>query len=367
MGGDRWDVAQPLRISDCLRPRPAALARQDTAVWAGRYDHPMTFFAVFFALLIEQARPLTHQNWVHAGTRAWVRWVLKSLDAGQAHHGALVWGLAVGLPTVLTVAVHWVLWSYSMLLTLAWAIGVLYVTLGFRQFSHHFTLVRSALARGDDVAARTALAEWRKVPLNAVPSTDLIKHVIECSALSVHRHVLGVLVCFVAFWLVGLGPAGAVLFRLAEYMDGACKTEVAAPTSVQTHVASPGAVVVWGARQPSASVCNAAAQAWGWINHFPARTTALAFAVVGNFEEAVANWRQQAWGHDDALDGIVLAATAGALNLKMSSPFSTSSADATAQQQPQLAHLASLVGLVWRSVVLWMLFLALVTLARSVG
>lgn len=325
----------------------------------------MTFFAVFFALLIEQARPLTHQNWVHASMRAWVRWVLRSLDAGQSHHGALVWGVAVGLPVAATVAVHMLLWSYSILLTLVWAVMVLYVTLGFRQFSHHFTEVRAALERGDESAARAALAEWRKLPLDAVPASDLIKHVIECSSLSVHRHVLGVLVCFVVFWLLGLGPSGAVLFRLADYMDAACRAQ---GTSTPTASASgaPGVLVVWGARRPSDSVCGAAATAWHWINHVPARTTALAFAVVGNFEEAVANWRQEAWGHDNPQDGIVLAATAGALNLKMGGNSTSAQAEAP-PAQPQLAHLTSLVGLVWRSVVLWMLFLALVTLARSMG
>ena len=34
---------------------------------------------------------------------------------------------------------------------------------------------------------------------------------------------------------------------------------------------------------------------------------------------------------------------------------------------PELGHLRSVVGLVWRSVVLWMLLLALLTLARLLG
>ena len=43
------------------------------------------------------------------------------------------------------------------------------------------------------------------------------RHVIEHSLLAAHRHVLGV-----SFWLVllsslGLGPAGAVLYRMAEF------------------------------------------------------------------------------------------------------------------------------------------------------
>jgi adenosylcobinamide-phosphate synthase len=35
--------------------------------------------------------------------------------------------------------------------------------------------------------------------------------------------------------------------------------------------------------------------------------------------------------------------------------------------EPQIAHLASVVGRVWRSVVLWMLLLALLSLARLLG
>jgi len=38
--------------------------------------------------------------------------------------------------------------------------------------------------------------------------------------------------------------------------------------------------------------------------------------------------------------------------------------DSTPGQEPQLGHLRSVVGLVWRSVVVWLLMLALLTLAR---
>ena len=35
--------------------------------------------------------------------------------------------------------------------------------------------------------------------------------------------------------------------------------------------------------------------------------------------------------------------------------------------EPQIGHLDSVVGLVWRSVVLWLLLLALLTLANLIG
>ena len=39
----------------------------------------------------------------------------------------------------------------------------------------------------------------------------------------------------------------------------------------------------------------------------------------------------------------------------------------TPGREAEIAHLRSIVGLVWRSVVLWMVLLALLTLARLLG
>jgi adenosylcobinamide-phosphate synthase len=41
--------------------------------------------------------------------------------------------------------------------------------------------------------------------------------------------------------------------------------------------------------------------------------------------------------------------------------------ETTAGREPELSHLRSMVGLVWRAVVMWMLLLALLTLARLLG
>ena len=55
---------------------------------------------------------------------------------------------------------------------------VLYHTIGFRQFSHHFTEIREALESGNPGAAREALARWQRVDAQAVASEDLLRHVI---------------------------------------------------------------------------------------------------------------------------------------------------------------------------------------------
>jgi adenosylcobinamide-phosphate synthase len=55
-------------------------------------------------------------------------------------------------------------------------------------------------------------------------------------------------------------------------------------------------------------------------------------------------------------------AAAGALGTEP--PMDTAS---TPGREAEVAHLRSIVGLVWRSVVLWMVLLALLTLARLLG
>lgn len=313
----------------------------------------MSFFAILLALLLEQARPLAADNPVHGAVQSWVLWVRRTLDAGQSHHGWLVWLVAAAVPALLSAGMYWMLQQASVLLAFVWLVLLLYLTLGFRQFSHHFTAIREALESGDEPRARAALAEWRQVDVDQLPRQELLRHVIEHSVLQAHRHVFGVLVCFVLLAALGLGPAGAVLYRLAEYLSRAWRAPAEAGAS--------------------AALQQAARQAWQWLDALPVRVTALGFAVVGNFEEAVANWRQDARQFPERNEGILLAATAGAINVRLGGqPLESMAAEpvsgvvVTDGRVPQLAHLASVVGLVWRSVVLWLLLLALAMLARMV-
>ena len=309
----------------------------------------MIFFAILLAFLIEQARPLSINNPVFAGLRSWARLVRRNLDTGQAVHGWLAWGLATMVPALLATLVYWGLWQFSNVLSFVWLVLVLYVTLGFRQFSHHFTDIRQALEVGDDLLAREKLAQWLHVETSSLPRAEVLRQVIEQSVLAAHRHVFGVLAAFVVCWLLGLGPAGAVFYRMAEYLSRN-----------------------WRGRPdgtPSQATQQAAVTGWQWVDHLPARATALGFAVVGNFEEAVASWRGEAEQFGPGTDGVVLAATSGAINVRLNArDGKPEEAEGVATRpEPQLAHLASAVGLVWRSVVLWMLLLALLTLARLLG
>jgi adenosylcobinamide-phosphate synthase len=330
----------------------------------------MSFLALLFAFLIEQVRPLAHDNWAHRTLRAWLEWISQTFDAGQEKLAWMTWALAVGVPSVLSLIIHWSLlawlgWPAAML----WSVGVLYLALGFRQFSHYFTDIRDALEEGDEQQAREALAHWKQVAVGTLPRQELLRHVIEFSVLSAHRHVFGVMACFSIFAALGFGPAGAVVYRMSEWV-----------ARIWAHVPHTNNKFVSLALQACAK------KAWYLMDWFPARMTAVAFGVVGNFEDAIDCWRNYAQRFSDDNDGVVIAATSGALNVQLGGVALPSSAsdtsDSVLQEKafsdgqdsestpgriPERSHLASVVGLVWRSVVLWMVLLALLTLARLLG
>jgi adenosylcobinamide-phosphate synthase len=309
----------------------------------------MSFISVLFALLLEQARPLGPGNPIHAGMRAWVRWCARNFDTNRPQHVWLAWSLAVGLPSVLALLVYWLLLTLAVWpLAMLWSALVLYASLGFRQFSFHFTQIRDALAQGDETLARALLASWQQIDTQELQHGHLIGRVIEASVLASHRHVFGVLAWFSVLAAFGFGPTGAVLYRLGEF------------------VARYWQFKSLSQQQPvSETLQKSAYLAWTLIDWLPARITALGFAVVGNFEEAIDGWRQDAAQSESNNDSLMLAATAGAVNLQLKR--ATSNPDATQRPTPELAHLAIVVGLVWRAVVLWVFLLALLTLARLLG
>jgi adenosylcobinamide-phosphate synthase len=127
-----------------------------------------------------------------------------------------------------------------------------------------------------------------------------------------------------------------------------------------------------------------ALKAFYWIDWIPARLTAVAFAVVGNFEDAIYSWRNFAGRWSDEAIGIILAAGGGAMGLRLGAANETASkivpADVAVLEAPDaqiidippgeeatVRALQSTVGLVWRALLLWMLLLLLLSLAVWVG
>ena len=299
----------------------------------------MSVIGIIAALLLEQWRPLAERRSVAGAVGAWAAWLEQSFNGGEPRHGVVAWLVAV-LPAALVAAVlHVLLYLVHPLLALAFNIAVLYLTLGFRQFSHHFTAIQLATKSGNIEQAREQLEIWRGATGVVRSREELIRLAIEEALVASHRHVFGVLL-----WYILLpGPSGAVLYRLAAY---------------------------FAARWRSLGVFGGFAQRAFYFLEWPAvRLTAVAFAVVGDFEDAIYCWRTQARAWLDPNAGIVLAAGAGAMGVRLGMPVQELDG---MHPRPELGlgepadgpFLDSTVGLVWRALVVWVFVLIVISVAR---
>ena len=306
----------------------------------------MTFISLVAALLLEQWRPLRSGNRLYGVFARYVNTIAQNFNAGQYRHGVISWLLAVVPVALATLIVYWLLHRVSGVLALAWNIAVLYLALGFRQFSHFYTDVATAL-RGNDLArAREVLSLWRGESANELTSGEAARVAIELGLMRSHRHVFGVMA-----WFVLLGPAGAIAYRLAALLNDR-----------------------WGAARDAETAAFGAfaARAFEVIDWLPVRLTALGFAVVGDFTGAVECWRGQARTWRVRGQGIVLAAAAGALGVKLGGVLHQ---HGSLEYRPQLGELdadevdvdymQAAVGLIWRALVLWMFLILFGTIARS--
>jgi adenosylcobinamide-phosphate synthase len=100
------------------------------------------------------------------------------------------------------------------------------------------------------------------------------------------------------------------------------------------------------------------------------RVTAASFAVVGDFEDTVYCWRTQAGAWPDPDAGVVLAAGAGALGVRLGMPLTTIDG---VEVRPELGvgetadapFLDGVVGLLWRALVVWLFLLVLLAVVHA--
>ena len=100
-----------------------------------------------------------------------------------------------------------------------------------------------------------------------------------------------------------------------------------------------------------------------------ARLTAVSFAIVGDFEDAVYCWRTQAAAWPDPNLGIVLAAGAGAMGVRLGMPLAEveglhARPDLGLGEAADVHFLDSTVGLLWRALVVWVFVLLVLTVVR---
>ena len=337
----------------------------------------MSLFALIAALLLEQLHPLSSRKYLYGWLSGYVDFFQQYFNAGQHKHGKIAWLLAV-LPLLAGVmALSWLLYRAHPIFAWAFNVLVLYLTMGFRQFSHYFTDIHHALRDGNLDEARVLLSKWRGVPSHELNAEEVARVTIEEALIASQRNVFGVIVWFVLFSAVGLGgAAGALLYRVGQFLRKRWGGEDDTRDALALPRLRYRAPVTYRASDEDEADLGEfggfARRAFYLLEWLPVRMTALTFAIVGDFEDTVYCWRTQAASWPDNETGILLASGAGALGVRLGMPIPQGGlpldrAELGVGDEADADFMQSTIGLVWRSVVFWLILLLLLTLASLLG
>lgn len=227
----------------------------------------------------------------------------------------------------------------------AFDVVVVYLAIAPRSLEEHALAVVHALRQGDLGKAREAVGRIVSRDTGAMSADDVARAGVESVLENGNDAVFGAL-----FWFIVLGAPGAVMYRLANTLDA-----------------------MWGYR-------NEAYLHFGWaaarlddvLNLVPARLTALTYSLLGNTATGLRCWRSQGptWYSPNA--GPVMAAGAGALEVRLGG---AASYEGRIEQRPILGCGASpgvrdierAISLVRRGLAAWIAVLGVLSVVRTVS
>ena len=206
----------------------------------------------------------------------------KRLNRRTIAGGVLGWALAV-LP--------WVALALALRPRAPFAVDVLllYFSLGARSLCEHAEAVARPLREGRLDEARQRVGWIVSRDTAALDESGIAKAGVESVLENGNDAIFGAL-----FWFALLGGPGALLFRLANTLDA-----------------------MWGYRTERYNLYGRwAARFDDALNWLPARLTALTYALLGRWRDALTCWRAQAPGWESPNAGPVMAAGAGSLGVQ---------------------------------------------------
>lgn len=306
----------------------------------------MSFSALLAALLLEHFRPLPRDFRLFGWFSAYAHYLERQFNAGEHRHGVLAWFLAISPIVLLAMLITLLLNMFSGLMGWAWSLAVLYLLMGFGRLGENAAALSSALRNQQLDQARSLLEQWTARSSAAFSGAEIIRLGIEETLVSAYRNLFGVVL-----WFVLLGPGGALLYRLAQILAQS-----------------------WGRlnEQEFGDFGKFSARVFAWMEWLPARLTAISFAIVGNFEDAMFCWRSQAAQWMEESLGIVLASGAGAMGVRLGEETENlggieSRPEVGLGDDADVDYLDSAISLIWRTLTLWLVVLLLITLARWTG
>jgi len=311
----------------------------------------MNVLALIGALALTYYRPLARPDWLKQFFTPYARLLERNFNGGKQLQGVIAWLLAALLPAVLIGIAYFTLLHINILIGLLFGVVILYLTLRFSLFGKRAEDIVAALRDHNIDQARQLLAEWDNTETRHYSASQVASASIETTLTRSHHGLFAPI-----FWFVLLGPAGALLYRLAHLLK--LEWQINADAHLEN--------------QSGNQFSQFAHKAFDWLDWLPARVTAGCFAIVGDFEDAAYCWRTQAMAWPDKSMGIILASGAGALGVKLGDPLPYRG---ILLFRPELGlgddadadYLQSAVGLVWRVLILMVGLVLLLTFAHWLG
>ena len=265
----------------------------------------MIFFALLVATLLDYNVPFAYEKRLNPYV---LRWTATAQRWTSQQAGWVDWAVGVGLPVIATAVIFLALSAFASVLAWVWLVVVLYVFSGYGQFKDHMSPVGMFGRVSQGVADEGN---------NAFDTPAAVRFVL-------HR-VVGYWVAFIVLALLGLGPAGAVLYRLAREKatpmtqsqagEEPAVEEQPVMQAVQIEANESTTTTDGMASDPHTAdpVHAFAALAWHWVGWLPARAMVICAAMVGAFDGAIAAWREPEARHDESNDALVVSGVLGSL------------------------------------------------------
>lgn len=292
----------------------------------------MAFGSLLAAIALEHYRPLTQPLSYYQAYARYAQALREKIDGGEAIQGVIAWIAAVAPLLLVTTLVYG--WLNHIGDILGWAVNVavLYCLAGFRYYSRVAEEIAELIKTGQAEEACRRLEIWRNEKPGSLQPEDAIRLTLEELFSRSHRQMFGVFFWFTL--LSPLGPAGAVLFRASSILARR-----------------------WG--EDASPFSRFAENFFQLLNWAPARLTALTYAVAGNFEDAMFCWRSQGEAWRDPQEGMILAAGAGAMGVRLGMPVCVGGEwqqrpELGMNQDPDVDHIDNAVNLIWRGLVIWL-------------
>lgn len=286
----------------------------------------MTLIAALAGIFLDRLVGHLHYYRYYNHYLAWVDWLKGKLPV-LLSTGVVGYLLALLPPVILTGVVHsWLSdWILGDLFSLIFSIAVLLYCLGPRDMAADVETYCEVCTSTDtalraDAASR--LTDSEKAPENL---RECIARVTRAVLVRANDRLFAVL-----FWFVLLGPPGAVLFRASSVL-------------FKQRMSNDG-FGEWSAKLHALLV---------WV---PARLTALGYALSGHFDAALEGWHAAHSEHPEGVHGaedIIAETGLGALDMRVDST------EFDEYQKPVRAAMQ----LVWRNLTVWLVALAVMTLA----